>query len=264
MRTAIVIPARYGSSRFPGKPLIEILGMTMIERVWQLASAVGNIDGVLVATDDERIAEHVQSFGGEAVMTPKACRTGTDRCYAALQKMGAQPEIVLNFQGDAVLTPPWLVQLVVDEMRKNADVGIATPAVRMTAESYLNVMRERDDQVAGQTTVTFDRNSNALYFSKSMIPFLRQTEGVTQEQLPVFKHIGLYGYRYDALEQFLKMPPGVFEEAEQLEQLRALENGLPIRVVQVENLKTSLWSVDSPKDVKKVEDIIEKEGELLT
>lgn len=259
MSVLAVIPARYGSTRFPGKPLAPIAGTPMIERVWRIASAADGVDRTVVATDDERIAEAVRGFGGEAVMTPETCRNGTERALAALDALSSDAEIVVNVQGDAPLIPPWVIGAVATTLKSDPTLQMATPAVRMTPETEKRFRETKAAGAVGGTTVVFARNMDALYFSKSVLPFQRHPEAGT----PVFQHIGLYGYRIDTLRKIVSLEPSPLEKAESLEQLRALENGIPIRVVEVDYRGRSAWSVDSRDDAKVVEAIIEREGELV-
>ncbi|RUV77478.1 3-deoxy-manno-octulosonate cytidylyltransferase [Mesorhizobium sp. M5C.F.Cr.IN.023.01.1.1] len=261
---AIIIPARYGSSRFPGKPLAMISGRTMINRVWALARAVSGVDEVCVATDDERIANHVRNFGGHVVLTGEECTNGTERVLRASEMLATTPSVVLNLQGDAVLTPPWVIAALIDEMRRDPTVEIATAAVRMDKRSYEALRKAKGQGEVGGTTVTFDRRGNALYFSKSVIPFVRN-DGLGDDAgiLPVFRHIGLYSYRYETLRRYVSCEPGPLEHSEKLEQLRALEYGIPIRVVEVDYGGRTHWAVDTWDDLKRVETIIREEGDLL-
>ena len=264
MQTVIVIPSRYGSTRFPGKPLSPVAGVSLLERVYRIARSVSGVDAVFVATDDERIVQHVTDFGGQAIMTGE-CENGTERVWQAVEQLPQNPDIIINLQGDAVLTPPWVIQAVGDELRCNANVQLCTPAVRMDDTSYRKLQAAKAAGEVGGTTVTVNKNGDALYFSKAIIPYVRKAS----TPLPVLRHIGLYGYRYQALKQYLSLPPSMLELTEGLEQLRALENGIPIRVVEVnytdpESGKLrSHWAVDTPEDAKRAEDIIANEGELL-
>jgi 3-deoxy-manno-octulosonate cytidylyltransferase (CMP-KDO synthetase) len=265
MQSVIIIPARYGSTRFPGKPLAKILDRTLLERTWLIAKAVQGIDQVFVATDDERIVSHTKEFGGEAIMTPP-CENGTERALAALKSRRLKPEIVINFQGDAVLTPPAVIQPIVDVLRADATIDIATPATRMQIDHYQELCKQKQAGNAGGTLVTFDKNGRALYFSKSIIPYIRNIDQFLNRpasEFPVFRHIGLYGYRYAALERYVTLPASPLELSEGLEQLRALENGMFMRVVEVSYNNRTHWSVDSPDDAKLVEQIIMREGELV-
>ncbi|MCW5725481.1 MAG: 3-deoxy-manno-octulosonate cytidylyltransferase [Maricaulaceae bacterium] len=259
MTVLAVIPARYGSTRFPGKPLAVIAGRPMIERVWRLAGAAPGVDRVVVATDDERITSAVAAFGGEAVMTPASCRNGTERALAAAQALGADAEIVINVQGDAALTPPWVIGAVAQALKADPALQMATPAVRLGPQAEARMRAAKAAGEVGGTTVVIGRDANALYFSKAMLPFQRHPEAGT----PTFQHIGLYGYRLETLEKLVSLPPSPLELAESLEQLRALENGIPIRVVEVDYRGRSSWAVDSPEDAERVAEIIECEGELV-
>lgn len=260
----VVIPARYGSTRYPGKPLVEIGGVPMIQRVWALAKAASGVSDVVVATDDQRIVNAVEGFGGRALMTPETCRNGTERAHAALGQMceeGApDPLCVINLQGDAVLTPPWIIGALAVVMAHMRHVQISTPAMRMNAVQVSHLQAQKAAGEVGGTTVTFNTSGDALYFSKQIIPFLR----AQTDPLPVFRHIGLYAYRREVLDRLIRLPMGTLEKTEGLEQLRALENGIPIRVVEVDYRGRSHWSVDSPEDVRRAEHIIAQEGELLT
>jgi len=259
MQTVIIIPARYASKRFPGKPLAMIAGCSLLKRVWSLAKAVENVDEVYVATDDQRIFEHAESFGAKVLQTPETCRNGTERVHAALQSFTQKPRIVINFQGDAVLTPPWVLQSLVVTMNKKNPPPIATPAAQLSWEQYHALLKAKKNGETSGTLVTFGRDFNALYFSKSLIPNLRTTD---QDRPPVFKHIGIYAYTYEALENYLSLKPTLFEQAESLEQLRALENGIPIKTVLVDFKNRTPWSIDCPADVQRAEAIISDEGEL--
>jgi 3-deoxy-manno-octulosonate cytidylyltransferase (CMP-KDO synthetase) len=237
-RVGIVIPARYGSTRFPGKPMAPVLGVSLIERVWRICRAVTGTALVCVATDDARIARFVEGFGGRAVMTPVACRTGSDRTWAALQVLPEYLDAAVNVQGDAVLTPPWAIQALVDVLRADPESPIVTPAVRLDTERLAAFEASKVRTPASGTTVVRRSDGFALYFSKRVIPYLRASgEGAA-------------------------LPTGALETAEGLEQLRALENGIPIRVVDVDYRGRTHWSIDAPEDVAAAEAIIRAEGEL--
>ncbi len=261
MQTCIVIPARYGSTRFPGKPLAEVEGKTLLERVWQIAQAVKGIDSVLIATDDQRIVDHARSFGAETCLTDPNLSNGTERVHQALERQSSCADIVINLQGDAVLTPPWIIQAVVDSLREDHSINMSTPAVRLSWPQYDQLVAAKSTGQAAGTLVTFDINYNALYFSKAIIPFIRKQN--RELPAPFFRHIGLYGYRRQALKEYLSLPQGQFEQSEQLEQLRALEHGMAIKVVIVDYRGRTHWSIDSPSDIDKAVEIIRKEGELI-
>ncbi|SKA34588.1 3-deoxy-manno-octulosonate cytidylyltransferase [Consotaella salsifontis] len=258
MATAIVIPARYGSTRLPGKPLIEVAGISLLERTWRIARAVKGVGRVVVATDDERIVDHARSFGAEAVMTPLSCGNGTERTHAALELAGIEEPTVINFQGDAILTPPWILEAMVEEMTNGAGFDIVTPAVPLTSEMAADFRAHKALAPSSGTTVTFDLSRNALYFSKQIIPFVRK-EGFAA----LHRHIGLYGYTRESLSRYISLPPSPLEQTEGLEQLRALENGMKVRVVLVDYRGRTHASVDTPEDIALVERLISEEGELV-
>lgn len=262
MKNAIVIPARFGSTRLPGKPLVQINGHSLLFRVWRLAKSVENIDEVFIATDDQRVYSHAQDFGAQAIMTDSNYATGTDRVYGAISQLAQKPEIIINLQGDAVLTPPWIIQDLVDAIINESIFTMATLATQLSWEKYDELIKSKATSKSSGTTVTFDKNCNALYFSKAVIPHVRNRDE-SNYMSPVFKHIGIYGYRFDSLKEFVSLPQTCLEKVESLEQLRFLENGKQIKVVVVDTKGKTMWSVDSPEDVKKAEEIIEQEGELI-
>lgn len=265
MSAAIVIPARFGSSRLPGKPMLAIAGMTMLERVWRIAGAVPGVSRVVICTEDRRIAEHAAVFGGEAVLTSPTCRNGSERMAEAAASAGITETALINLQGDAVLTPPWVLAAMVAEFAGASDTAadsepdfdIVTPAVALGKDELAAFKAHKAVAPASGTTVTFDRHRNALYFSKQIIPFVR-----TAGMAPVYRHIGLYGFTARSLARYVALPPSPLELTEGLEQLRALENGMTIRVVPVDYRGRTHASVDAPEDVPLVEAIIAREGEL--
>jgi 3-deoxy-manno-octulosonate cytidylyltransferase (CMP-KDO synthetase) len=252
-KALIVIPARMASTRFPDKPMALIAGKTMIQRVWEIGMAAGD---VVIATDDERLKNFAIRFGANVMMTSPHCLTGTDR-VAEVAKSFPDVDIFFSLQGDAVLTPPWVVKNILKEMRENPEVQIATPAVRLGGKPLFDFVEEKKGGSSSGTVVVFNKKRDALYFSKALIPFDRSGHSV------LYRHIGLYGYRREALLKLSELSEGMLEKAEKLEQLRALENGIPIRVVEVDYRGRTHGSVDRPQDVAIVERIIASEGELL-
>jgi len=244
-RTVAVIPARYGSTRFPGKPLALIAGRPMVQRVYERADAAAEIDDVLVATDDDRIFAAVEAFGGRAVMTSSDHATGTDRIAEAVT--GIDADLVVNVQGDEVLVPPEIIDRLVVAMRSTmADMG--TVAVPFGPESS-----EETDENAVKVVV--DKQGFALYFSRAPIPFHRSGGTPVQRLL----HWGLYAYRREFLCQFVNWPQGDLERSEMLEQLRALEHCARILVIRA---AVQSVSVDVPEDIARVERILrERETE---
>lgn len=253
--SVIIIPARFGSTRLPGKPLIKIAGRTLIERVWRIAMQVRGTGGVYVATDDKRIADAVTAFDGQAVMTPAHCKNGSERALAAIEALGLSPDIIINLQGDAPLIPPHVIQAMVDEMAATP-ADICTPAIQLSGAPLAQFLKEKKTTPATGTSVVMDRTGHALYFSKSVLPFFRNGPA------DVFRHIGLYAYRADVLKTLVALPESPLEKAEGLEQLRALENGYRIKVALVDYQGRSSASVDAPEDIARVEAIIAREGEL--
>jgi 3-deoxy-manno-octulosonate cytidylyltransferase (CMP-KDO synthetase) len=235
-----IIPARYASTRLPGKPLVDIAGRSMVMRVFDQARQARSLSDVVVATDDQRIIEHVHANGGQAVMTAADHPSGTDRCWEALEKMGvAKYTGVVNIQGDE----PFIVPEQIDELAaalSQPGAGIATLAQVVTDD------RDLDDP--GEVLITVDKDMNALYFSRAAIPFLRNASpGPRHQQFPFLKHVGLYGYTTEVLSQIVRLRPSSLELAESLEQLRWLENGFKVRVGLTEHLS---FCVDTPADLE--------------
>ncbi len=258
-KNVIIIPARYQSSRFPGKPLALIKGHSLIYRVWSIAKTIKGVDEVYIATDHVDIHTHALDFGAKVLMTEN-CDNGAERCFAAVSLLPDKPEIILNLQGDAVLTPPWVIQSLSDTMKNNSQLEITTLATPISKEKYFLMQKVKSKGEVGGTMVVCDKDFNAMYFSKRMIPYLRET---SMESLPLYRHIGLYAYRYSALENYIALSSTPLEQLEGLEQLRILENGKPIRVILVDYKDHTHASVDSPEDVIRVEKLIEEEGELI-
>jgi 3-deoxy-D-manno-octulosonate 8-phosphate phosphatase (KDO 8-P phosphatase) len=225
-----VIPARYGSTRFPGKPLVPIAGVPMVVRVLRNARQAGTVDRVIVATDDERIAEAVRADGGEVVMTASDLPSGTDRVWAAAA--GLDAGIVVNVQADEPLLPGAVLDALVERLRSDPAADLATPVIRWPRARVLS---------SDVVTVAKDETGRAWYFSRSVVPWGAD---------PVWRHIGVYAYRAPALERFVTSPPATLELSERLEQLRALSLGLHIAAVEVE---APSLAVDRPEDVAAVE-----------
>ena len=228
------IPARYNSTRLPGKPLRELAGRTMIEHVYRRASGADGVDRVVVLTDDERIVAAVEAFGGTAQMTPADCASGTDRiAYAARDWQAAA---IVNVQGDEPLIDPAAITSVARHLRAHPDEPMVTLAAPAAEE-------EKDDPHA--VKVVCDRRGYALYFSRSRVPYPRNGAAA-----PVLKHIGIYGYQRRTLLELAGLEPTPLERSESLEQLRALENGIAIRVLEVEGSEPG---VDTAEDLARAE-----------
>jgi 3-deoxy-manno-octulosonate cytidylyltransferase (CMP-KDO synthetase) len=242
-RIVVVIPARYGSTRLPGKPLLTLAGKPMIQRVYERAKLARRVDRIIVATDDERIVQAVEAFGGEARMTRADHRTGTERvAEVAAHEAG---EVFVNVQGDEPLLDPGAVDAAVNSLVEEPAASISTVATPIKTPADI-----MDPNVV-KTVLDFD--GNALYFSRAPIPWVRST--ASKIQVRHLKHLGLYVFQRDALLEYPTLPQGELERIEQLEQLRWMENGWKIRVAEVEH---DAISVDVPEDVARVEKLLQK------
>jgi 3-deoxy-manno-octulosonate cytidylyltransferase (CMP-KDO synthetase) len=256
MNTVILIPARYASTRYPGKPLVELKGSKgdakpLIQRSVEAARRVPGVDGVFVTTDDERIAQACKAFRVGVIMTSPECRNGTERCAEALTEIH-DPDLVINFQGDALLTPPGFVTALIDHMAANPDASVATPAMRQRASEVRALQAEETQGRVGGTSVVTANNGQALYFSKKLIPYL-PNHALDGELSPVRLHIGIYAYRPKALQTYVATPVSQLEQLEGLEQLRFLAAGIPIDVVEVETPPFILRELNNPEDVEPIE-----------
>lgn len=263
MSVLIVIPARYASTRYPGKPLVELTGAngqarSLIRRSWDAAMSVSGVDRVVVATDDARIADHAKSFGAEVVMTSEACRNGTERCAEAIETLTGY-DIIVNLQGDAPLTPPWFVEALIDAMKADRDCPVSTPVLRCDYAALNGFLEDREAGRVGGTTAVFDTHGYALYFSKEVVPYTGRkfAEG---EETPVWHHVGVYAYRPDALLAYTGWGEGVLEKWEGLEQLRFMENGVRVRSVPVEARGRAFWELNNPVDVPRIEAMLKAQG----
>ncbi len=262
MERVIVIPARYASTRYPGKPLVGLRGATrenrsLIERSWRAACAVEGVDAVFVATDDDRIAEVARAFGAEVVMTDAACRNGTERCADALARLGIAPKLVVNLQGDAPLTPASFVTALIRAIEAGAQM--ATPVLRLTPETHERFLDDRRAGRAGGTTAVMDAEGRALYFSKEILPHTGRSYGAAEE-VPVFHHVGVYAYTPAALRAYMAAGPCALEALEGLEQLRFLYHGLPVTCVEVTAEGREFWELNNPEDVARIEAVLAREG----
>lgn len=257
MSVLVVIPARYASSRYPGKPLAVLRGAdgtekSLIERSWLAATSVSGVDRVVVATDDARIEEAAGAFGAEVVMTSPDCANGTERCAEALGKLGGDYEIVVNLQGDAPLTPHWFVEDLIAGMRRDPETDVATPVLRCDGRALNGFLQDRANGRVGGTTAVFGQSRHALYFSKEVVPYTSRVYG-DAEETPVFHHVGVYAYRPEALHAYGDWSAGPLEQLEGLEQLRFLENGRAILCVEVEARGRQFWELNNPEDIERIE-----------
>ncbi|AMY71522.1 3-deoxy-manno-octulosonate cytidylyltransferase [Frigidibacter mobilis] len=253
----IVVPARYASTRYPGKPLVALTGAdgvarTLIRRSWEAAMTVRGADRVVVATDDGRIREHAEGFGAEVVMTSEDCRNGTERCAEAHAVLGGGFDIVVNLQGDAPLTPAWFVEDLVAGLRADPGAEIATPVLRCEGAMRESLLEDRRNGRVGGTTAVFGEGGRGLYFSKEVIPYCGR-DYAPDEMTPVFHHVGVYAYRPAALAAYPGWQIGPLEALEGLEQLRFLENGRNVLCVEVEARGRQFWELNNPEDVPRLE-----------
>ena len=263
MNSVILIPARYGSSRYPGKPLAELKGASgiakpLIQRSVEAARRVRGITGVFVTTDDDRIAEACRRVGVGVIMTSPDRRNGTERCAEALAQLHG-PDLVINFQGDALLTPPAFVEALIARMAEDLDTMVATPAMLLRSEEVRALQAEEAAGRVGGTSVVTDAHNRALYFSKRLIPHL-PTNALSGELSPVRMHVGIYAYRPTALELYARTPPSELELLEGLEQLRFLDAGIPVTIVDVPTPPFALRELNNPEDVQPIEQALQQAG----
>lgn len=249
LRFIAIIPARYASTRFPGKPLAILGGKTVIQRVYEQVSRA--IDNVLVATDDERILNHVSGFGGKAVMTRNQHRSGTDRCWEAYQSNGGDEDIIINVQGDE----PFILPEQIEALKSCFDDETTDIATLVKPFDKSRTYGELENPNSAK--VVINSNMNALYFSRSVIPYLR---GIDKELWPskhqYYTHLGIYAYRAKVLERITSMEPSSLEIAESLEQLRWLENGMTIKVGLTQH---SSIGIDTPQDLQRAEQFLKQQ-----
>jgi 3-deoxy-manno-octulosonate cytidylyltransferase (CMP-KDO synthetase) len=250
MRFLGIIPARYASTRFPGKPLVDIAGKRMVQRVYERAAEM--LEEVWVATDDARIEEAVKGFGGKVVMTSQACSSGTDRCREAVEKIAAAThrsfDVVINIQGDEPLLHPEMLENLMSCFEDDT-AEIAT---------LVNpIVHQEDIFNQGEVKVVFDRNKEALYFSRSPVPYVMEADKADWlERHRFYKHVGVYAYRIDVLRRITELPVSPLEATERLEQNRWLENGYRIKVEITDHESVP---VDTPEDLERVQRLLEKE-----
>ena len=241
-----IIPARYASTRFPGKPLIDIQGKSMIQRVFEQAQQSSRLNAIYIATENEQIAQHCETFGAKVIMTSPLHQSGTDRCLEAAAKIGILEDekdktIILNIQGDEPFIDPSQIDLL-SSIASQPEVQIATLAIAIDSEELLFS--------EGEVKITLDKHSNALYFSRSPIPYLKsvkKSEWIKQHNY--YRHVGMYAYRYSTLKTIGSLPVSALETAESLEQLRWLENGLKIKIGITQH---DSHCIHQPADVERV------------
>jgi 3-deoxy-manno-octulosonate cytidylyltransferase (CMP-KDO synthetase) len=263
MNSVILIPARYQSSRYPGKPLVPLKGAggvakPLIQRSVEAARRVKGVSGVFVVTDDERIAEACAPAKVGVIMTSPECRNGTERCAEALAQLH-QPDLVINLQGDALLTPATFVEALMARMESDPTAQVATPAMRLRSSEVRALQAEEEAGRVGGTTVVCDAHERALYFSKRLIPHL-PAGALDGPMSPVRLHVGVYAYRPEALERYVATPVTELETLEGLEQLRFLVAGIPVAVVEVETPPFALRELNNPEDVAPIEQALAEAG----
>lgn len=260
MKTVILIPARYASTRYPGKPLAELTlpsgkKKSLIRMSWEAAMQVKGVDAVYVATDDDRIRDAAQAFGAEVIMTSENCENGTARCADALAKADIQADLIVNLQGDAPLTPAWFVEDLIAAMKADPEAQVATPVLQCDPLTYGHFVEDRKAGRVGGTTAVFNAKGHALYFSKEVLPYI-DADKVPDSDIPVYHHVGVYAYRPDALAAYTSWPVSELETLEGLEQLRFLVNDTKLRCVIVEGKGRVFWELNNPEDVPRIESVL--------
>ncbi|XP_068657056.1 3-deoxy-manno-octulosonate cytidylyltransferase, mitochondrial [Aristolochia californica] len=238
-RVVGIIPARFASSRFPGKPLVQILGKPMIQRTWERANLASTLDHVVVATDDENIAECCRGFGADVVMTSESCQNGTERCNEALEKLGKKYDIVVNIQGDEPLIEPEIIDGVVKALQGAPDAVFSTAVTALKPEDGFDPNRVK---------CIVDNRGYAIYFSRGLIPYNKS--GKMNPNFPYLLHLGIQSYDSKFLRIYPQLPPTPLQLEEDLEQLKVLENGYKMKVIKVDH---DAHGVDTPEDVQKIE-----------
>ena len=261
MKTSIIIPARYASTRYPGKPLAMLRlpkgqSKSLIQLSYETACKAKGIDSVYVATDDVRIQSAAHAFGAEVIMTSAECANGTERCADAMVRAKLEADLIINLQGDAPLTPEWFIEDLVNEMHRDKIAKMATPVLQVDPQTYGHFKEDRSHGRVGGTTAVFDRFGHALYFSKEVLPFLIQKNLQDPIDIPVYHHVGVYAYRPEALKAYRSWPEGPLEKLEGLEQLRFLENGQKVKCVKVNGKGRVFWELNNPEDVKRIEQVL--------
>ena len=257
MKKLIVIPARYASTRYPGKPLVKLRGAngkakSLIQRSWEAANSVDDID-VVVATDHSDIKLEAEKFGANVIMTSSEHKNGTERCSEVAKKL-PEYDLIINLQGDAPLTPSWFVKELIDGVEsKNYDV--ATPVLKCDLNALNSFLEDRKNGLVGGTTVVFTNDMNALYFSKEVLPYTGGKVTIEQD-VPVYHHVGVYAYKAEALQRYGQLSEGRWEKWEGLEQLRFLENNINIGCVEVNGRGRHFWELNNPEDVSRIEKVL--------
>lgn len=241
-----IIPARFASSRFEGKPLVQILGKPMIQRTWERAKLATTLDHVVVATDDEQIAECCRGFGADVIMTSVSCRNGTERCNEALQKLEKKYDIVVNIQGDEPLLEPEIIDGIVKALQEAPDAVFSTAVTSLKPEDAFDPNRVK---------CVVDNRGYAIYFSRGLIPFNKS--GKVNPRFPYLLHLGIQSYDSKFLKTYPELEPTPLQLEEDLEQLKVLENGYKMKVIKVDH---EAHGVDIPEDVEKIESLMREKN----
>lgn len=260
MKTVILIPARYASTRYPGKPLAELTQAdgskkSLIRMSWEAATQVAGVDEVYVATDDDRIKEAAEAFGAKVIMTAESCENGTARCADALARANIEADLIVNLQGDAPLTPAWFVEDLIAAMQSDPEAQVATPVLQCDPLTYGHFVEDRKAGRVGGTTAVFNAKEHALYFSKEVLPYIDPGK-VPEADMPVYHHVGVYAYRPQALAAYTSWPESTLEKLEGLEQLRFLVNDTTVRCVIVEGRGRVFWELNNPEDIPRIESVL--------
>jgi len=267
MKTLIVVPSRYASTRFPQKPLHTIAGQTLLARVASIARICADADpdvSFVVATDHPEIEAHAKEIGAPVVMTDPNLPSGTDRAWAAVNAFAPDTEFIVNLQGDAPFTPPSYISAIIETGRTTA-LDAVTPIVQMSWTDLDELRTRKQETPFSGTTCIVNAQDEALWFSKNILPAIRKEDKLRAAEplSPVWRHIGLYGFKRAALAAFVQLEEGHYESLEGLEQLRFLENGLRIQAVKVPAAPSAMWGIDTPQDAAHAEQLIAKHGEPL-
>ena len=267
MKTLIVIPSRYASTRFPAKPLHLIAGRSLLHRVIDIAAlaCANNPDRqFVVATDNVAIEEHAKAINAPTVMTDPKLPSGTDRALAAANMVAPDADFIVNLQGDAPFTPVEYIDLLIRE-GETSEQDVVTPVVQLSWADLDQVREQKKASPFSGTSCVMRANGEALWFSKNIIPAIRKEDDLRRETKwsPIYRHIGLYGYKRTALEAFVDLPECEYETLEGLEQLRFLENGMRIKAVKVAPSSSAMWGIDTLQDAAHAETLISEHGEPL-
>lgn len=245
MTTTVVIPASIISTRIPRNPLENLVdqdnSIGALQRTWNMVCSVQEVDSVYIASDDDQIADAAIGFGAKVIKTSKNCNSETDMCADALGQMEVEPDLIVNFQGDPLLSLAWIIPKLVSEFELTPTIQVATPVLRCNYQTYQNLIKNRKNGTTRGTSVVMNKQKEAMYFSKELLPYFSSTL-VDGDEIPIYLHVDIYAYRPNALRKFASTTRGILERIENLEQLRFLEQGTSIKCVEVEGCAHDLVS----------------------